>query len=132
MANEDPPDPGASFREFVTTWERNLNSVANQVMGTESFSRLMQEAQRMQLVLQQATSEAMGRRLTALNMPTREDIIRLAEKLTDVDRRLARIEASLDGDATVVAAVAPRAAKPRTRKPPKEYQNEELTQEKPR
>ena len=54
-------------------------------------------------MLQQATSEAMGRRLAAMNMPTREDIIRLAEKLTDVDRRLARIEASLDGDATVVA-----------------------------
>jgi hypothetical protein len=132
MANESPADPGASFREFVTTWERNLNSLANQVMGTESFSRLMQEAQRMQLVLQQATSEAMGRRLTALNMPTREDIIRLAEKLTDVDRRLMRIEASLDGDATVVADVAPRAAKRRTRKPPAEYLNEDLTQEKPR
>ena len=99
MANESPPDPAAMFRDFVTNWERNINSVANQVMGTESFSRLMQEAQRMQLALQQATSEAMGRRLAALNMPTREDIIRLAEKLTDVDRRLARIEASLDDDA---------------------------------
>ena len=102
MANESPPDPAATFRELVTTWERNLNSVANQVMGTESFSRLMQEGQRLQLALQQATSEAMGRRLAAMNMPTREDIIRLAEKLTEVDRRLARIEASLDGDATVV------------------------------
>jgi K+/H+ antiporter YhaU regulatory subunit KhtT len=125
MANESPPDPAAQFRELVTTWERNINQVANQVMGTESFSRLMQEAQRMQLALQQATSEAMGRRLTALNMPTREDIIRLAEKLSDVDRRLARIEASIDGDATVVAAEKPRAAKPRTRKPPAEYTNKE-------
>lgn len=125
MANENPPDPAAMFREFVTNWERNINSVANQVMGTESFSRLMQEAQRMQLVLQQATSEAMGRRLAALNMPTREDIIRLAEKLTEVDRRLMRIEASLDGDATVVADDAPRAAKPRTRQPPADYLNEE-------
>ncbi|HEY6597669.1 MAG TPA: hypothetical protein VIZ30_00035 [Pseudomonadales bacterium] len=125
MADESPPDPAAQFRELVTTWERNINQVANQVMGTESFSRLMQEAQRMQLALQQATSEAMGRRLTALNMPTREDIIRLAEKLSDVDRRLARIEASIDGDATVVAAEKPRAAKPRTRKPPAEYTNKE-------
>jgi hypothetical protein len=128
MANENPPDPAAMFREFVTNWERNINSVANQVMGTESFSRLMQEAQRMQLVVQQATSEAMGRRLAALNMPTREDIIRLAEKLSEVERRLMRIEASLDGDGTVVAAEAPRDAKPRTRQPPAEY----LNQEKPR
>jgi hypothetical protein len=128
MANENPPDPAAAFRELVTTWERNINSVANQVMGTESFSRLMQEGQRLQLALQQATSEAMGRRLAALNMPTREDIIRLAEKLTEVDRRLARIEATLDGAEKVVADVAPAGAKPRTRQPPAEY----LTQEKPR
>ena len=128
MANDGPRDPAVAFRELVTNWERNINSVANQVMGTESFSRLMQEAQRMQLAIQQATSEAMGRRLAALNMPTREDIIRLAEKLTEVDRRLARIEASLDDDATVVADVAPPGAKPRTRQPPAEY----LNQEKPR
>ena len=128
MANESPPDPAAMFREFVTNWERNLNSAANQVMGTESFSRLMQEAQRLQLVLQQATSEAMGRRLAALNMPTREDVIRLAEKLTEVDRRLARIEASLDGDATVVPDDTPPVARPRTRQPPADY----LNQEKPR
>jgi glutathione S-transferase len=128
MANESPPDPAAAFRELVTQWERNINSVANQVMGTESFSRLMQEAQRLQLAVQQATSEAMGRRLAALNMPTREDIIRLAEKLTEVDRRLARIEATLDGDPTIAPDEAPRAAKPRTRRPPAEY----LNQEKPR
>ena len=128
MANDSPPDPAAMFREFVTQWERNVNSFANQVMGTESFSRMMQEAQRLQLALQQATSEAMGRRLAAMNMPTRDDVIRLAEKLADVDRRLARIEASLDGDATVVADEAPRAARPRTRQPPAEY----LQKEKPR
>jgi K+/H+ antiporter YhaU regulatory subunit KhtT len=128
MADENQPDPAATFRELVTTWERNLNSVANQVMGTESFSRMMQEGQRLQLAFQQATSEAMGRRLAAMNMPTREDIIRLAEKLTEVDRRLARIEASLNDDATVVADVAPPGAKPRTRQPPAEY----LNQEKPR
>ncbi len=127
-ANDNPPDPAAMFREFVTSWERNINNAANQVMGTESFSRLMQEAQRMQLVLQQATSEAMGRRLAALNMPTREDIIRLAEKLTEVDRRLARIEASLDDESVPVVEEAPRAAPRRTRQPPAEY----LNQEKPR
>jgi len=125
-ANGNPPDPAAMFRDFVTNWERNINNVANQVMGTESFSRLMQEAQKMQLTLQHATSEAMGRRLAALNMPTREDIIRLAEKLTDVDRRLARIEATLDDDAAkaVVAEVPPTAPR-RTRQPPAEYLNEE-------
>jgi len=121
MANNGPPDPAATFRELVTTWERNINSLANQVMGTESFSRMMQEMQRMQLALQQATSEAMGRRLAAMNMPTREDIIRLAEKIGDVDRRLAHIEAALEGNAVPAAETAPRTGRPRTRQPPAEY-----------
>ena len=103
MANNGPTDPAATFRELVTTWERNFNSLANQVMGTESFSRLMQEMQRMQLALQHATSEAMG-------------------------RRLARIEASLEGDATVVHDEAPSRSRPRTRQPPADY----LSKEKPR
>jgi len=128
MANNGPTDPAATFRELVTTWERNFNSLANQVMGTESFSRLMQEMQRMQLAVQHATSEAMGRRLAAMNMPTREDIIRLAEKLGEVERRLARIEASLEGDATVVHDEAPSRSRPRTRQPPADY----LSKEKPR
>jgi polyhydroxyalkanoic acid synthase PhaR subunit len=127
MANQNPPDPAALFRDVVTQWERNMNSLANQVMGTESFSRLMQEMQRMRLALQQATSEAMGRRLTAMNMPTREDIIRIAEKLGEVERRLSHIEASLDGAADVPAA-ATRPGRPRTRQPPAEYLTKETRQ----
>lgn len=128
MAKDSPPDPAAAFRELVTTWERNINSVANQIMGTESFSRLMQEMQRMQLALQQATSEAMGRRLASMNMPTREDVIRVAEKLADVERRLAHIEASLDGSAAPAPTEVALANRPRTRQPPAEY----LQGEKPR
>jgi len=128
MAKDSPPDPAAAFRELVTQWERNINSVANQVMGTESFSRLMQEMQRMQLAVQQATSEVMGRRLAAMNMPTREDVIRVAEKLADVERRLAHIEASLDGSAPVAPPDASSSGRPRTRQPPVEY----LQGEKPR
>jgi polyhydroxyalkanoic acid synthase PhaR subunit len=128
MAKDSTPDPAAAFRELVTTWERNINSVANQVMGTESFSRLMQEMQRMQLAVQQATSEAMGRRLAAMNMPTREDVIRVAEKLADVERRLAHIEASLDGTAAAAPVDATTSSRPRTRQPPVEY----LQGEKPR
>lgn len=128
MAKDSPPDPAAQFRELVTQWERNINAFANQVMGTESFSRLMQESQRLQLALQQATSEAMGRRLAAMNMPTREDVIRVAEKLADVERRLGHIEASLEGNAAIAPGDASRGAPPRTRQPPAEY----LQGEKPR
>ena len=122
MANDGPPDPAAMFRELVTQWERNFNALANQIMGTESFSRVMQEAQKVQLGVQQTTADVMARRLAALNMPTREDVIRVAEKLNEVDRRLARIETLLDGGGSV--AGSDNTARPRTRRPPADYLDE--------
>jgi len=119
MANESPPDPAAMFRELVTQWERNFNALANQIMGTESFNRVMQEAQKVQLGVQQTTADVMARRLAALNMPTREDVIRVAEKLHEVERRLARIEGLLAGGAAV--ANTDTSARPRTRRPPPDY-----------
>jgi len=57
-----------------------------------------------------------------------EDVIRVAEKLADVERRLAHIEASLDGSAPVAPPDASSSGRPRTRQPPVEY----LQGEKPR
>ena len=120
MANDGPSDPGAAFRDLVTQWERNFNAFANQIMGTESFSRVMQDAQKVQLGVQQTVSDAMTRQLTAMNMPTRDDVIRVAEKLQEVDRRLARIEALLEANAPG-GTETKRAGRPRTKRPPTDY-----------
>jgi len=126
MANENSSDPGAMFREFVTQWERNFNSLANQIMGTESFTRAMQGAQKAQLGVRETVADVMTRQLQALSMPTRDDVIRIAEKLQQVDKRLARIEALLERNAAnAPAPEADKAQLPRTRKPPAEYLTEE-------
>ena len=43
MAKDTPPDPSVLFRDWVTQWERNFDSLANQFMGTEGFSQAMNE-----------------------------------------------------------------------------------------
>lgn len=123
MANEES-DPGAAFRDLVTQWERNFNSFANQVMGSESFSRAMQGAQKAQLTVQQAVSDAMQRHLTAMNMPTREDVIRISEKVQEIDRRLARIETLLEASAAVPPTATSRTGPPRTKQPPADNSGE--------
>jgi hypothetical protein len=123
LANENQSDPGALFRDLVTQWERNFNAFANQIMGTESFSRAMQGAQKAQLTLQQTVSDVMQRHLTTMNMPTREDVIRISEKVHEIDRRLARIEMLLEANAA--AAQQTSGANPsgprRTKQPPEDY-----------
>jgi len=121
MATDNSTDPGAAFREFVTQWERNFNSLANQFMGTESFSRAMQGAQKAQLGIQQTISDVMSRQLAALSMPTRDDVIRIGEKVQQIDRRLARIETLLERGASVPTVTGESSRRPRTKKPPADY-----------
>ena len=114
MANETPTDPAEAFREWVTQWERGFDSFANQVMGTEGFSQVMNEAQKAQLSMQRAFNRLSTQQLENLNMPTRDDVLRLAEAIQDIGRRLERIEDKLElGPASTQTARKPK----RTRQP---------------
>ncbi len=116
MAEKTPPDPVADFSQIVSQWERNFDSYANQMMGTEGFSQWMNEAKKFQLGQQKAFNEFVTTQLKNVNMPTRDDVFRLAEMLQNIDRRLERIEEKLG-----VSDVAGREGPPRTKQPPAAY-----------
>lgn len=112
----DPNPMAQSFSEMVTEWERNFDAFANQVMGTDAYSQAMNEMQKTQLHYQKGMSEMMAQHLCNLNMPTREDVLQLAEAVRQLDRRLERIEDKLFfNDEPPVAKKKPA----RTRTPPK-------------
>jgi hypothetical protein len=120
MSKESPSDPAETFRDMVTKWERGFDSLANQVMGTEGYSRSMNQMQDLQLSMQSMFKEFMTQNLTNANMPTRDDMIRIAESVQELDRRMERIETLLQAMVPSNAAVAPgpRKGPPRTKKPP--------------
>ena len=133
MATNTPQEPGDVFRDLVTRWERDFNAFANKVMGTEEYSKAMNQAQKAQLGVQQMFSDGMARQLAAMNLPSRDDVVRLGESLHDITRRLERIEAMLadasgnaasnaSGNASSNASSnATAKAPPRTRQPPQDY-----------
>ena len=96
---EKRPDPAESFRDLITEWERKIDSVANKVMGTTEFSRTMNQVQDLQLSVQKRFTDAMANRLSRLNMPTREDVLRLGRNIRALDKRLANIERLLEEQA---------------------------------
>lgn len=114
-------DPMERFRELVTEWERGFDALANRFMGTDEFSRAMNQFQNMQLTMQKAFAEAMAKNLAQLNVPSRDDVLRIGEAVHEVDMRLARMEQRLDELATAsgVATQRPRKGPPRTKRPPK-------------
>ena len=117
---QPPPDPFAAWREWVTQSEHQMNKVFNDMMGTEQFARASGGWIEAMTMFQQTMNEGAQRYLQAVNLPTRNDLSELAERLTAVEERLLRIEGLLaqaigrKGDANP----APKPA--RTRRPPSE------------
>jgi ubiquinone biosynthesis protein UbiJ len=117
MANDAPPDPTAQFREMLTQWERGVDEFMNRVMGTEDFSRSMNQLQRAQLTAQKAFSEFLSQQWTNMNLPTREDVVTLAETIRALDARVERVEQMLK-QLTQADSKAARVGPPRTKQPP--------------
>jgi polyhydroxyalkanoic acid synthase PhaR subunit len=123
VADQKSPavDPFAAWRDWLEQTERQLNSFFNQVMGTEQYARFLGQFNELSLNMQKNMGEAMGRYFASLNLPTREDLTALGQRLNAVEQRLATIErsnpsASLTGSGTDADTAKPRP--PRTRKPP--------------
>ena len=120
MAKDTPTDPTEAFREMVTQWERGFDAFANNLMGTEGFSKSMNRVQDVRLGARNAFSEFMADQLSTFNMPTRDDVIRLAEAVQALDKRMAHVETLLEQSLPAEAKLrtAPRKGPPRTKLPP--------------
>jgi hypothetical protein len=118
VATEPSPDPFAPWRELVTMLEKAVNETANPVLKSGEFSlaanRLISGAVAAKKLAQDLTQ----RYFEALNVPSRNDILALTDRLQALDDRMIGIQSTLDQ----IAAPARRASLPppptRTRKPP--------------
>ena len=114
-------DPLASWRSWLSDAETRWNSFFNQMMGTDQFSRVMSRFTELSLNMQKRMAEAMGQYFSAMNLPTRADVISQGERLSSIEERLTSIEASLarlagGGDGADGASIAVRRP-PRTKQP---------------
>jgi Poly(R)-hydroxyalkanoic acid synthase subunit (PHA_synth_III_E) len=115
-------DPFAAWRDWLEQTERQLNSYFNQVMGTEQYARFLGQFSELTLNMQKNMGEAMERYFKSLNLPTREDLTLLGQRLNVIEQRVAALERNSPAANLVAGAAAPEVATPprppRTRKPP--------------
>ena len=109
-------DPADAIRAAIATLEERIDLIATSLMGTDEFARTANAASNLQLKLKKGMSDHMARQLALFNMPSREDISAIGERLMTMDERLIRIEDILARLAPVAAPATGRPA--RTRKPP--------------
>lgn len=122
MADKDK-DPLAPWRDLLSQWEQNVNALANRTMASDEYSSSMHGAMGATLKLQETMKQFMATYLASANLPSRSDVLGIAERLGGVEARLDRMTALLEriadaksGDAA--PAAAPRPRPPRTKSPP--------------
>ncbi len=113
------PDPVAAWRSWVTQSEQQWNAFFNQAMGSDQYGQTMGRFMELYATMQKNMAESMSRYLSALNMPTRADILTLGDRLAMIEDRLTGIERALGQAGTAPArdGATPVARPPRTKRP---------------
>ena len=119
-ASPGAPDPMQMWREWVNEAERQWNATLNEVMGTEEFGQASARMMEIFMAMQASMNDATQKYFSALNLPTRNDLMALGERLSSMEAHLARIDEKL-GSMRPSAPARRAAARPkpkRTRKAP--------------
>jgi len=114
------PDPMQMWREWVDQAERQWNSALNELMGTEEFGQASGRMMEIFMAMQVSMNDATQKYFSALNLPTRNDLMALGERLSSIEAHLSRIDEKL-GSMRPSEPARRAAARPkpkRTRKAP--------------
>lgn len=99
--DSNPFDPFAPWRTLrdanLETWSKLVSEVLNSEAYNQAASTWLNAYLTTSQPLQQVVERTMTQVLTQLNMPTRDDVVSLAERLTNIELRLDDLDAKLDG-----------------------------------
>jgi len=107
MTSETPGIPGPNelleaWRKSAADVEQRWNDYFNQLMGTEAFGQMMARSMDSFLTLQSTMSRGMEQYLRALNLPSRSDLVTLAERIAIIEQKVDAIATFLE-DRTLIS-----------------------------
>lgn len=123
----------------INDLESKVDTITTTLLATDEFARVANSANSLSVRLKKGLAGQMGSRMALLNVPSRDDIVALGERLMLMDERLVRIEKALSRLAPPDLATKP-AGPPRTKKPtaraasqtsPNEQKSKPATEKKP-
>jgi hypothetical protein len=112
------PDPLKAWRDWFVKNEREWSESLTRVMKEEAVARAVGQEINAALYSQQMLTQGMAGPLAAMNMPTRDDVNALGERLGRLEDAVARLEATLVQTRNALAP-QPGRKPPRTRKAPR-------------
>jgi SMC interacting uncharacterized protein involved in chromosome segregation len=114
-------DPVVLWQTMIGEMEKGFNSFANQAMASPEFSKVMNQAGGAAAGAQRQLGELMEKYLLAMNLPSRAQLVGMAERLQSIEGQLNEIKALLHQVHHNSAAPADgygTPKPPRTRQPP--------------
>ena len=121
MAGKSSNDPVALWQTMIGEMEKGFNAFANQAMSSPEFSKAMNQAGGASAGAQRQFAEFMEKYLLNMNLPSRAQMIGMAERLQAIEGQLSEIKAILaqmNGAAGGTSGYAGTPRPPRTRRPP--------------
>jgi hypothetical protein len=96
----NPFDPTGLFKSMrdggMETWSKMMIQLVNSDAYAQALGTLLDAWLSTSTPFRKALESAMTQALTGVNMPTRTDVISLAERLTNIEVRLDDLEARLE------------------------------------
>src|SRR5437879_3085122 len=114
-------DPAVLWQTMIGELEKGFNSFANQAMASPEFSRAMNQAGGVAAGAQKQLGELMEKYLLAMNLPSRAQLVGMAERLQSIEGQLNEIKAQLHQlhhSSMAPAGGYGSSRPPRTRRPP--------------
>lgn len=93
-----PPTPSEmvdAWRQTAAQMEQRWNEYLNQVMGSEPFAQAMARSMDTFLTLQAGYGRMMEQYLRVMNVPTRSDIVQLAERIGALEQQISDLSMTL-------------------------------------
>jgi cytochrome c1 len=114
-------DPVAIWQTMVGEMEKGFNAFANQAMASPEFSKVVNQVGGVTAGAQKQLGDLMEKYLASMNLPSRAQMVGMAERLQSIEGQLNEIKATLHQMQTSSGAPQEESAdaRPRrTRKPP--------------
>lgn len=106
----NPFDPLGFWRttqdSALDSWSKSMVELVNSQPYAEATARMLDSYLSMSIPMRKLLSQTMEQTLSQFNMPTRTEVISLAERLTNIEMRLDDMDARMDDILRLLKTVA--------------------------
>ena len=88
-------DPVAMWQNMIGEMEKGFNSFANQAMASPEFSQVVNQVGGVAAAAQKQLGDLMEKYLVSMNLPSRAQMVGMAERLQSIEGQLNEIKALL-------------------------------------